>query len=103
MKNIARIIISCLLLAVVIACASGKSPGPLEGEWQMSGLVPMTVTFRDGETEAMGMIDKVSYETDGQDVLVTYLDGMAKGTTMRFTMTGPDTVHSEFGALKRIR
>ena len=51
----------------------------------------------------MGMIDKVSYKREGQDVLVTYLDGMAKGTTMRFTMTGPDTVHSELEALKRIR
>ena len=51
----------------------------------------------------MGMIDKVSYKREGQDVLVTYLDGMAKGTTMRFTMTGPNTVHSELEALKRIR
>jgi len=69
----------------------------------MVGEVPMTVTFRKGETEAMGMIEKVSYKTEGGDVLVTYLDGMAKGTTMRYTMTSPDSARTELGVLQRVR
>ena len=62
----------------------------------------MKISFRNGETEAMGMIEKVSYKTDGKDVLVTYLDGIAKGTTMRYTITGPNTAKTELGPLKRI-
>ena len=63
----------------------------------------MVVIFRSGETEALGMIDKVSYKMQGDDVLVTYEDGMAKGTTMRFTITGKDSARTELGSLRRIR
>ncbi|MBD1399447.1 hypothetical protein ICT70_02050 [Pelobacter sp. M08fum] len=69
----------------------------------MTGVVPMTVTFRKGEIEAMGMIDKVSYKKSGNDVLVTYLNSLAKGTTMRYTMTGQNSARTELGSLKRIR
>jgi hypothetical protein len=101
MKSIVRLIIATYLAAVLAAC--GGNPGPLEGTWQMTGIVPMTVTFRKGETEAMGMIEKVSYKTEGNDVLVTYLDGLAKGTTMRYTITGQNSARTELGTLKRIR
>ena len=63
----------------------------------------MTITFRSGETEALGMIEKVSYKTQGNDVLVTYLDGMAKGTTIRYTVTGEDSARTALGSLRRIR
>jgi hypothetical protein len=101
-KGIIRFFFAISLAALLAACGGG-SPGPLEGTWQMTGAVPMTVTFRKGETEAMGMIEKVSYKTEGNDVLVTYLDGLAKGTTMRYTMTGQDSARTEFGVLQRIR
>lgn len=103
MANIIRFL-ACVLMAFAIsACSGDRSPGPLEGTWEMSGVMPMTVTFRSGETEALGMIDKVSYKTEGTDVLVTYLDGIAKGTTMRYTMTGPDSARTELGVLRRVR
>lgn len=69
----------------------------------MTGVVPMTITFRKGETEAMGIIEKVSYKTEGNDVLVTYLDGLAKGTAMRYTMTGQNSARTELGTLRRVR
>lgn len=87
---------------LLIAACTGNDPGPLKGTWQMGGLVPMTISFRSGETEAMGMIEKVSYKVDGNYVLVTYKNGMAKGTTVRYTMTGQDTARMEFGVLRRV-
>lgn len=87
----------------IAACSGSKSPGPLEGTWRLSGIMPMTITFRDGETESLGIIEQVSYEVDGQDVLVTYLNGLAEGMTVRYTITGPNSVHSEMGTLQRIR
>ena len=96
-----KILITLLLVLVLTSC--GKSPGPLEGTWKMSGFMPMTVTFRDGETEALGMIEKVSYRVEGKDVLVTYEGGIAKGTTMRYTITGPNSARTELGTLTRVR
>lgn len=63
----------------------------------------MTIQFRDGETEAMGMIEKVSYEATGNDVIVTYRDGLMKGTAMRYTVTEPNTLRTELGTLQRIK
>lgn len=68
----------------------------------MSGPIPMTVTFRKGETEALGIIEKVTYKTEGNDVFVTYEDGMAKGTTMRYTILGPNVVRTALGTLRRV-
>ena len=69
----------------------------------MSGVMPMTIQFRNGETEAMGMIEKVSYKVSGNDVLITYEAGIAKGTTIRYTITGPNTAKTELGSLQRIK
>ncbi len=95
---------------VVIALAAcGNSPGPLEGTWKMTApgqsgfLIPMTVTFRNGETEALGIIEKVSYKVDGADVLVTYEEGMAKGITIRYTIIGPNSIRTELGTLTRVK
>ena len=90
------------LVLLLVAC-TGSDPGPLKGTWKMTGAVPMTITFRSGETEAMGMIEKVSYKTAGNDVLVTYKDGLMKGTTIRYTITGSDTARTELGSLSRVR
>jgi hypothetical protein len=70
--------ILALALALIIS-GCGKDPGPLAGTWKMKGVVPMTVIYRDGEEEAMGIISKVSYEQRGNDVLVTYLDALVSG------------------------
>ena len=69
----------------------------------MNGPMPMTIQFRSGETEALGMIEKVSYEVNGNDVIVTYKDGLAKGTAMRYTITNANTLRTELGTLQRIK
>ena len=90
-------------LTVLVAACSGRGPGLLEGTWMMEEPLPTKVTFRAGETEAMGMIEKVSYKTEGNDVLVTYEDGLAKGTTMRYTVVDQNTVRTELGTLHRVQ
>ena len=96
-----RLLVTTFLALCLAAC--GGDPGPLKGTWRMGGVLPMTIQFRSGETEAMGMIEKVSYERSGQDVIVKYESGLMTGTAMRYTMTGPDTARSELGTLQRVR
>jgi hypothetical protein len=99
MKSVTQFVL--LFLALVLsACSAG--PGPLEGKWKMDGDLPMTIEFRDGESESMGMIEKVDYEVRGSDVLVRYKNGLAKGTAMRFTVVDEDTLRSELGTLHRV-
>jgi hypothetical protein len=93
-----------LLLLVSLTAACGQSdPGPLAGSWRLSGLVPMTIHFRHGETEALGIIEKVSYERKGSDVIVNYTSGLMKGSGIRYTITGPNTARCELGTLQRIK
>jgi len=68
----------------------------------MAGVVPMIVQFRSGETEAMGIIEKVSYDVKGKDVIVNYESGLMKGSAVRFTIIGPDAARSALGRLQRI-
>ena len=63
----------------------------------------MTVQFRAGETEAMGIIEKVSYEAKGNDVIVTYESGLMKGSAVRYTVIGSNTARSDLGVLQRIK
>lgn len=100
MKNKLIVIIIAFGSATLSAC--GNDPGPLAGTWKMNGIVPMTIQFRSGETEAMGMIEKVSYEVKGDDVIVTYKDGFAKGTAFRYTVTGSNTLRTDLGTLQKI-
>ena len=65
--------------------------------------MPMTVTFRDGETEALGIIEKVSYEKKGSDVIVTYKSGPAAGMAMRYTVVEPGVLRTELGTLRRVK
>ncbi|MDP1611151.1 MAG: hypothetical protein Q8M11_08825 [Sulfuritalea sp.] len=102
MTNLFRFLLTVACLLSIVGC-SGGDPGPLSGTWKMGGLMPMTVKFRHGETEALGIIEKVSYEVKGNDVIVTYQDGLAKGMAMRYTVTGPNTVRTEMGVLQRIK
>jgi hypothetical protein len=101
MKISYRALFAVLSLVTLSAC-SRSDPGPLAGTWRMGGVVPMTVQFRDGETETMGLIEKVSYDIKGDQVLVKYESGPMQGTAVRFTVTGPNSARSDFGIFQRI-
>lgn len=91
-------------LAAFAVCACGRSdPGPLAGTWQIGGIVPVTVQFRPGEEETMGIIEQVTYEVTGQTVLVKIDSGPMKGTSMRYTVTSPDTAQFMAGSMRRVR
>jgi len=87
---------------ILMACA-GDSPGPLEGTWATTEPIPVTVSFRSGEAEAMGRIKKVSYKMDGNEVLVTYKDGTVNGTSYLYTVVDANTIRSESGTFRRVR
>ncbi|WP_225972353.1 hypothetical protein [Hydrogenovibrio thermophilus] len=95
-------LILSLFVFSLIACTSHSNPGPLAGTWQLTGHADMVITFRDSETEANGIVEKVRYEVRDKTVLVTYLEGIAKGMTMHYTLTGPDTAVTNLGTLRRI-
>ena len=88
---------------MTLGACSRNSPGPLEGRWQVAGMAPLVIEFRDGESESLGVIEKVTYEVRGNDVIVHSESGLGKGMAIRYTMTGPDSARAEFGALRRIR
>jgi len=95
-----KAIAALILASALVGC--GRSPGALEGTWQAVGM-PMTMTFRAGETETMGIIERVSYATEGNAVKVTYTDGMMKGSSIRFTMVDHNTAQNPMYTLRRIR
>lgn len=101
MKSIFLILI--ILFSTVYLTACSKGPGELEGTWRLQGIVPMNVTYRNNEEEAMGIISKVSYKHDGNDILITYKSGIAEGLTIRYTRVDRDTYRSGLGTLKRVR
>lgn len=102
MKNSISLLLLSVLAFGLVACGE-TDPGPLAGTWRLNGVVPMTVQFRGGESEAMGMIEKVTYEIKGNQVIVMSESGPMKGIAARYTVTGPNTVTSEFGTLVRIK
>lgn len=86
--------IVAILFALTLAACGDSSPGPLAGTWQSAGFMPMKITFRSGETETMGVIEKVGYEADGQSVIMSYKDGLMKGSALRFVMVNPTTARA---------
>lgn len=91
------------MTALAVAGCGKSDPGPVAGTWRLTGAVPMTIQYRAGESEAMGLIEKVSYEVNGSDVIVKSESGPMKGTAFRLRVTGPDTLQSELGTLRRVR
>lgn len=91
------------LLLVVALVGCNRSPGSLEGTWKAEGVMPMTITFRTGETETMGVIENVDYTINGNAIKVTYKDGIMKGSSIQFTMVGPNTAINPMYTLRRIR
>lgn len=65
-----RTIVAVFLALALVACGD-SSPGPLAGTWQTNGLMVMKTSFRSGETETMGMIEKVGYKVDGHLTCLT--------------------------------
>lgn len=65
--------------------------------------MPMTITFRPGETEAMGIIEHVNYKTEGNSVVVTYKDGLMKGASMKYLIVDRNTATSPMLTLHRVR
>jgi hypothetical protein len=90
------------LLASALAGCGASDPGPLKSTWRMAGVLAMTVQFRAGETEALGIIEKVTYEKSGLDIVVKYETGLMKGSAMRYTMIDENTARSEVGSLQRV-
>lgn len=88
-----RAIAASVLTYALLACGN-SSPGPLAGTWQASGIVPMRTTFRSGEMETMGVIEKVGYKVDNQSVIVTIKDGPMKGMAVRYVMVNPTTLQA---------
>jgi hypothetical protein len=91
------------LLFCVLTSGCNGSPGLLEGTWRADGAVPMTITFRSGETETMGVIEHVDYSTEGNTVRVTYKDGFMKGNAIKFVIVDHDTATNPLYTLHRIR
>ena len=87
-------IITAIFLALALAGCGDSSPGPLAGTWQAGGVMPLKVTFRTGETETMGIIEHVAYDVQGQSVIVTYKDGLMKGTAVRFVLVDSTTAQA---------
>lgn len=96
--HFATVVATCMLIA---GCSG--SPGPLEGTWKANGLIPMTITFRPGETETLGVIEHVDYKVEGNTVQLTYKDGLMKGASMRFVLVDHDTATNPMYTLRRVR
>jgi hypothetical protein len=63
----------------------------------------MTIAFRSGETETLGVIEQVAYTTEGNVVKVTYKDGMMKGSSIAFTIVDRNTATNPMYTLRRVR
>ena len=87
-------ITAAVLLSLVLAACGDSGPGPLAGTWQAGGVMPLKTTFRSGETETMGIIEHVGYDVQGQSVIVTYKDGLMKGTAVRFVIVDATTAQA---------
>jgi hypothetical protein len=92
---------ACLSLG--LAACGNSSPGPLEGTWVPDGMPKLTTTFRAGEMESLGVIEKVDYKVDGKSVLVTPRDGMLKGTSFRYVLSTPDTAQAMGITYRRVK
>ena len=100
-KHILQVVTIFLFLSLT-AC-TGNDPGALKGTWKLNGFMPMTISFRNGETEALGIIEKVSYKIKNNTILVTYENGLMKGTSMRYTVINSNTVKTQMGLLRKIK
>jgi len=92
-----------LIAAFALVGCTSSHPGELEGTWTATEPFPVTVTFRDGEMEAMGKTRKVSYRASGNEVQVTYLEGANRDRTFTYTVIDANTLGSDTGTFRRSR
>ena len=71
----------------------------IPGRWLASGCS----TRRAGETEALGMKEKVSYQINGNDIIVTSENGPVKGIAARDMIKGPGVANSGGGLMRKVR
>lgn len=64
--------------------------------------MPFKATFRAGEMETMGVIEKVGYASDGNSVIVTLKDGMMKGTSIRYSLVNGTTMQSMGSTYRKV-
>lgn len=95
-------LITFALMALMIAACSKANPGDIKGKWKFSDGMPMIVEFRDGESETMGMIEKVSYKIEGSTFFVTSESGPAAGLTVRYELVDHNTLSCQLGTFRRI-
>jgi len=63
----------------------------------------MTIQFRKGESGTVGIIEKVSYKVDGNQVFVTSESGATKGAPLDTIFIPPDLISTEFDRMRRIK
>ena len=90
-------------LALLLTACTKSDPGPIAGTWRLNGPLPMTIQYRDGESVAMGMIEKVSYDIQGNDVIVKTESGPLAGVSTRVRAIDRETLQTELGTLRRAR
>lgn len=95
-------LIAAVALVSLLAGCGDSSPGKLEGTWQAAGIMPLKSTFRAGEMETMGVIEKVGYKTEGNSVLVTMKDGMMKGAAVRYTLVDGTTMQAMGSTYRKV-
>ena len=95
--------ITAVLIPIAVTACGNSDPGPVAGAWRTTGPIPMTVQYRAGESEAMGTIEKVSYNVKGSDVIVTTESGPMAGTAFRLRVVDQNTLQSELGTMSRVR
>ena len=100
--RVSRSLALTALALAAVACSSAD-PGALEGTWKVTDPIPVTVTFREGEMEAMGITKKVTYQPKGHEVLVTHQEGATKGLTFSYEVVDNDTIVSESGTFHRVQ
>lgn len=61
------------------------------------------MTFRKGQVESLGLIEKASYEVRAKEVLVTTESGPMRGLTARYTVTRPGVVQSDAGTMRKVQ
>lgn len=83
-----------IALAALFLAACGSPPGPLEGTWRSVDVVPIQTTFRSGQMETMGVIEKVTYKVEGKSVVVSITDGPMKGMAVRYELVDGRTVRA---------
>src|SRR4051812_30728040 len=84
---------AALVSLALVGCKSA-SPGPLAGTWRSDGALGLKTTFRTGELESRGVIAPVSYDVDGDSVLVIYKHGVLKGSGFRLVLVDAATARA---------